>query len=555
MQRWSQADSKRAFLLAGFIALACTVVYFLFRPPLFDNDGYLYRLEAMGPAGFFNAVPTHLIWNLIEIVIVQVAGVFGYSTSTVPFQVVGIVINCATLFLFCVLLMWTSGSGVYAVAATLLVGFSPVVWYVGFQNGPYPLLLLALVGFFWMWATEDGEPPSGRRLFFAAAFMTLVVLLHQAGIFLVLAGVIALAWYGKKPARSRLIRAAAWGASIAAIVVPAYVAMWELTAADTDPFFRWVTGSIHELHPIRFQFPASLVQIVIGATGSIIQSDNIRDYLEEHSTLTAILALYGSVGLGIVAAIFILARWTGLSRQLFDTIRASALFGVSLLTLLLWSTFIIAWEPSSVHYWVVTLFPALLVVGMLFRSRAQRGLWLFVSLAVLLSGWNGYLNHQIDEGSSRNFPPPLVAEIRKYVGDRDIFIVLGNEDWFGDMNYELLYNALDHEGQNPCVPIVEDFVTPAGGSPNWKDKLRAKIDETLKSGGRVYVASHVLDPDSYDDLAGDKDPFDFYVDESKLSINGPALYQDVQRVVDDYGRKDTGFAIGDDKYVELKWKD
>jgi hypothetical protein len=557
MQRQSQTDSKRAFSLvfAGFIALACTVVYFAFRPPLFDNDGYLYRLEALSPDRFFNAIPPHLIWNLIEILIAQVAGVFGYSTSTVPFQVVGIVLNCTTLFLFCVLLMRTSGSGVYAVAATLFVGLSPEFWYVGFQNGPYPPLLLALVGFFWMWATEDGDPPSGRRLFLAAAFMTLVVLLHQAGIFLVLAGVIALALSGKAPAPSRLTRAATWGASIAAIVAAAYVTMWEQTATDSDPFFRWVTGSIHELHPIRFQFPASLVQIVIGATGSIIQSDNIHNYLQEQSTPAAILALYGSLGLAMVVAIFVLVGWTGFSRQLFGSIRASALFVVSLLSLLLWSTFIAAWEPSSVHYWVVTLFPALLVLGILFRSREQRGLWVFASLAVLLSGWNVYLNHQLDQRWSRNFPPPLVAEIRKYVGDRDIFIVLGNEDWFGNMDYDLLFNVLEHEGRNPCVPIVEDFVTPAAGSPNWKDKLRAKIDETLKSGGRVYLANHVLDPDSYDDLAGNKDLFDFYVDERKLSINGPALYQDVQGLVDDYDQKNTGFAIGDDKYVELKWKD
>jgi hypothetical protein len=555
MQHQSQTDSKRAlsFALAGLIALACTIVYFAFRPPLFDADGYLYRLEALSPDRFFNAVPQHLIWNLIEILISQVAAVFGYSASTVPFQVVGIVFNCATLFILCALLMRTSGSGVYAAAATLFVGFSPKFWYVGFQNGPYPPLLLALVGYFWMWATENGEPPSGRRLFFAAVLMTLVVLLHEAGIFLVLAGVITLTLYGNKPARYRLARAAAWGAGIAAIVVSAYVTTWALTA-DSDPFFRWVTDSIQQLHPIRFQFPASLAKIVIGATGSIIQSGTIQTYLEKQSTPTAILAIYGSLGFAIVVAIVILVRWIGLSRQLSECIRTSALFTVSLLSLLLWSTFIVAWEPSSVHYWLVTLIPAVIFLGLLFCSREQHGLWVFASLAILLSGWNAYLNNQLDKQWSLNFPPPLVAEIRKYVGDRDIFIVLGNEDWFANMDYELLFSVLEHDQRNPCIPILENFVTPAAGSPGWKDKLRASIDETLKSGGRVYVANHVFDSDSYDDLAGNKNPFDQYVDERKLSINGPALHQEVQRLVDDYDQEDTDFAIGDDKYVELKAK-
>jgi hypothetical protein len=200
------------------------------------------------------------------------------------------------------------------------------------------------------------------------------------------------------------------------------------------------------------------------------------------------------------------------------------------------------------------LFPALIVIGLLFRSREQQGLWVFASLAILLSGWNAYFNPQLDQQWSRNYPPPLVAEIRKYVGNRDIFIVLGNEDWFGNVDYELLFNVLDNERRNPCVPIIENFVAPAAGSPAWKDKLRASIEDTLKSGGRVYVANHVLDSDSYEDLAGNQDPFDQYVDERKLSINGPALHQDVQRLVDNYDQKETRFAIGDDKYVELKRK-
>jgi hypothetical protein len=450
--------------------------------------------------------------------------------------------------------MRTNGSAVYAAAATLFVAFSPKFWYVGFQNGPYPPLLLALVGYFWTWTTKDGEPPSGRRLFFAAACMTVVVLLHEAGIFLVLAGVITLALYGKAPARSRLTRGAIWGGSIAAMVVTAYITTWALIAEKGDPFFRWVTDSINTLHPLRFPFPASLAKIVIGASGAIIQSGNIQSYLEAYSTPATILALYGSLGFAIVVAMAILVRWSGLSRQLSHSIRTSALFTVSLLSLLLWSAFIVAWEPSSVHYWVVTLFPALIVIGLLFRSREQQGLWVFASLAILLSGWNAYFNPQLDQQWSRNYPPPLVAEIRKYVGDRDIFIVLGNEDWFGNVDYELLFNVLDNERRNPCIPIIENFVGPAAGSPAWKDKLRASIEDTLKSGGRVYVANHVLDSDSYEDLAGNQDPFDQYVDERKLSINGPALHQDVQRLVDNYDQKETRFAIGDDKYVELKRK-
>src|ERR1700716_1507620 len=118
MQQQSQTESRaNPFALATLIALTCTVVYFTFRPPLFDADGYLYRLAALAPYRFFNVVPQHLIWNLIEILISHVSYFLEYSTSTVPFQVFGIVLNCITLFLFCVLLMRTNGSAVYAAAA------------------------------------------------------------------------------------------------------------------------------------------------------------------------------------------------------------------------------------------------------------------------------------------------------------------------------------------------------------------------------------------------------------------------------------------------------
>lgn len=90
-------NKYQEWVLGGVIAIACGAFYLATRPPLFDNDGYRDRLYALDTDWFNNTNPHHLVWNIIQVLIASVAAWSGHAT-TVPFQLVGILASCSTLF-------------------------------------------------------------------------------------------------------------------------------------------------------------------------------------------------------------------------------------------------------------------------------------------------------------------------------------------------------------------------------------------------------------------------------------------------------------------------
>ena len=233
-------DWAPGLLIASVIGL----VYFAVRPPLLDLDGYGYRLAMLGPDRLENMDHLHVLWEPLQILMLAIARSLG-DTSTAPFQIFGIAVNCVTLFFFWELLRKVSHSRLFASTATIFVAFSPRFWYLGFQNEPYPLLFLAVVLYLTAWHTADGDPPSGLRLIAAAICLAAAILVHQAAAFLVPAGVLALMIFGSKLPRNRLIRAILWGTSIVAIVVPVYLSSGGYAVANL-PIFRWIARRFEE---------------------------------------------------------------------------------------------------------------------------------------------------------------------------------------------------------------------------------------------------------------------------------------------------------------------
>ena len=216
-----------------------------------------------------------------------------------------------------------------------------------------------------------------------------------------------------------------------------------------------------------------------------------------------------------------------------------------------WFVFAFAWEPATPHYWVLIFFPGLACLGVAIREYGWPRQWLFLSGVAVVSLWNGYFNYRSDTILSRGFPEPMLAAIQKHVGDRDIFIVLGNDGAYGGVNYEILFTCLDYSPRNPEVAILNDFVLPANGTRSWRDKFDEKIGSTLNAGGRVFVASHVFDRDTYADLAGIRDPFDEQINPQYLAIDGEAVYREVQQAFQSYDLEEADFRLGDDDYLVL----
>jgi hypothetical protein len=139
-----------------------------------NRDGYVYRLYALLPSRWSKVNPHHLLWDYVQILLAELGSLSGHST-TVPFQLFGIAVNCVTLLLFFPLLREVSGSRMFSAAGTVLVAFSPKFWFLGFQNQPYPLMFLAVVLYLRAWWTPDGTAPVGLRFVAAGACMVAAI--------------------------------------------------------------------------------------------------------------------------------------------------------------------------------------------------------------------------------------------------------------------------------------------------------------------------------------------------------------------------------------------
>jgi Protein O-mannosyl-transferase TMEM260-like len=501
----SYTPSRSRSRIAGvLLAVGCAATYLALLPPLYNRDGYVYRLYALHPSRWHNINPHHLLWDYVQILLAELAVLSGHPT-TVPFQVFGIVVNCTALFLFFVLLRDVTGSRLLSAAGVLLVAFSPKFWFLGFQNQPYPLVFLLVVLYLLAWREPKDGPPVGARLVAAAVCLGLAIFFHQAVVVLIPAAIAVMILYGRDaPARSAA-RGLIWGAAIVAVVIAGYVGCWHTLDKSRPGFVRWVSAYLATQHRPQLEFPGSLARAVMGISGSLVQTERLKEFLGASLSEGTILFLYLGFGLFACLAVVALARRKG-GRRAMRLLRSNALFTVSLLSIVCWSAFVLAWEPATPYYWVLNLFPALVCLGLLLRDSPLPKQRAFAIAVVLVSGWNIYFNRDYDQLYSRNFPPPLLASIKRHVAASDIFITLGNGEWYGDVDYDLLFACLKYWPRNLGVAILDDFVLPDGPVP-WRKKLGEKIDNTLDSGDRVFVAAHVFDPDTYADLSNAGDAF------------------------------------------------
>jgi hypothetical protein len=548
----SEPTNLQNWAPGALIATAIGLLYLAVRPPLFDIDGYVYRLVMLGPDRLEYMDHAHLLWEPLQILMLAIARPLGNSTIF-PFQIFGVLVNCVTLFLFWILLRKVSASSFLASTAVITVAFSPRFWYLGFQNEPYPLLFLFVVLYLMSWHTADGNPPSGLRLIAAGFCLAGAIFFHQAAVVLVPAGCLALLIFGDETPRSRIVRAILWGAGVAVVVVPVYLYVWSISGSDSA-WLPWTLGEYEEQHFLELSPWATFIKSTMGASGAILQSDSIQSFLGQDLSAKQIFALYGSLGIATCAGLAALVWLTRSNRLIVQLTKTNALFMVSLLSIFFWSAVVSASEPVTSNYWVLDFFPALVCLGFIFRACAWRGLIAFAAIALVLSPVNGYLNHAEFYEQSRNPPERLIASVNQHLGKGDIFIVLASKDWYGSTDYESLFRILKQDADARGQAILNDYVLRADKSSSWSDQLGDKVRSTIDSGGKVYVGASVLDPDSYSDLAGAKDPFSPNLNLEYVGINGPALLQQVKQVFAPYNLKDSDFKIGDDEYFVLQRK-
>src|SRR5439155_1840848 len=167
---------------ASWLLLGCAAVYAWLRPPLYNRDGFVYGLQARSPLDYLN--PHHLLWLPLQSLLLNASSAFAFSSSGV-FQGVGVLANLLTLYGFYRLLQSRTRAARMAGLWTLVLAFSPQFWFLGFQNQPYPLVMLCLVVFFWSWQKADKEEKKQRFFILAGLALAVATLLQQAAVLLV----------------------------------------------------------------------------------------------------------------------------------------------------------------------------------------------------------------------------------------------------------------------------------------------------------------------------------------------------------------------------------
>src|SRR5208337_611584 len=552
-ERPSQLNWMHSILPGVVISIACGAIYLASRPPLFDYDGYMYRFYAMQPDPWQNTNPHHILWNPIQILIAASAALIGYP-STIVFQVVGILIGCTTLTLFYMLLRKVGANPIVACASVVLVAMAPAFWFLTLQNHPYPLVCLFLTVYLQFWTASDTYAPTGWRLAGAAVALATATLLHQAVVFMIPPAVITLALFSRGSRTHRLSGALVWGASVSFAVLGAYLFVWiaqSESAHSASGFLHWITSYAQTEHPPQlFQLgPAkSFARSAIGLSRSLFESDPIQSMLADEVSVVDVFLIYGFAGLvAIVATVLVFWR-IDRGRTFGRLLRTKVIFAVSLLSACASWIFAFSWEAATAQYWLIGLFPALLCLSILISSN--RGSLIFAAFVLILSTWNLHFDRLSDRLRSLEFPDPMLQSINDHIGSHDIFLVLG-DGGYGDTNYDLLIDIMNEQDHNPAVLILNDFVLSTASSESWQTRLAKKIESTLDTGGKVFVAAHIFDEESYQDMAHADDAFNEQVDERYLNVDGSALYDQLQQFFWQYQLKSAGFAVGTDRYFIL----
>jgi hypothetical protein len=539
------------WIFGGAIAAGCLLTYLILRPPLFDYDGYMYRLWATTPQAWDNANPHHVLWNVWQMAIANLAYSLRHPT-TVTFQVIGIFTGCAVLFFFYLFLRETLHNRLFAGAAVLFLAFTPAFWFVTLQNHPYPLALLFLVFYFLCWP-QEGDLPSTWRLVAAGACLSVSALFHQAVILLILPAAVVLAVYGKEERRARLLRSWLWSAAVCTSILGVYVWFWQ-TIDPEDSLIRWSSSYAEELHPPQI-FQMGMLPLfgraVAGFSGSLIQTAWLKTSLAEDLHKSEVFGLYSILGLGLLGMTVFLFTRPSVRNCILSMTRNCPLFALGAFSTLAWWAFAFSWEGATEHYWLPGTLPLLFCIGMIMKEQRWFGLNGFVIAVSVISGWNLYANRAFDKEASISFPDAGLRAIKQNVRGNDIFVVL-NGAAHNDADYGLLLDILKVTPPTHGLSIADDLIAQANPSKDWQSMLKDRIDSVLAANGKVYVASHVLEQGEYEDLANENDPFAEQTNPQFSSIDTENLYEQVAELLSHYPMKPSAFRIGSDSYLVIE---
>ncbi len=558
------------------LATACAVfvsvlsIYLLLRPPLFNYDGYIYRLQALRPTQSDSINPHHLMWYPVLKAFARLASAVA-SPSPEAFQLFGILINSLSLALFCLLLVRLTNRLALPAAMTIFIAFSPRIWNLGFQNQPYPLLDLSVVVFLWtlVWCpgkhlTRLSDPLTPQPLSPKGARGELILL--------------------PSPLWGRGWLAEAFSSAEARRVRGFYPLSnltrdTTLVASGAPSRWRWAAGGVAVFAAVMLQqamalvVPAVAIGLVLAGAGP----------WKDRWKLAVRWA--GGMALSVAAAYALMARvagvkpagfldWTLMYLQAQHGIQVqwpqSAIKSVIGMvgTVLETSRVRNLFDPQEGGEVIWRLYGGLLVAGcaaivFLIARRSVRERLMRLSrsnpsvapVVMLVLAWSLFVFFWEPAGyywSVNLFPlaflaalwlggspkrttlivatmlllisgwnvywnhrqdqaysvnyPPPLLEQIRAQLGPNDVFIVAGRDWYANLDYDLLLACLDDWPNDPALALFDEYVMRGSQEP-WQKRLDRDIQAALAAGGRVYVADHIFWNESYQDSSAPPTPF------------------------------------------------
>lgn len=464
----SRAAIATEWLIPLALAAIAFVLYLLTRSEVHTFDALSYIRDVDQRAGFFFH-PHHLLYGPTGWLFYRIWQAFGYSgSSEIPLQVLNSLVGAAIGIGLYRLTLRLAGRWWAAFLATGILLFNYGFWYFAVEVEVYHLALI------WLLATlalliELVSQPRRRTAPLLGLTLGLAALYHQTNGLLapvVLAGVLLgpVAW------RDRCAQLITAGALSAAVVALGY----GVVGFGYNGF-----RSLSELRAWMFFF------VETGWWGHAVR-DRLTDL---GAGLGNTIATQGALPFWI-AIVAILAAGLGASAR-----RWPRIVTICLIWIAIYGAFFAWWEADNIEFWIGTLLPLWLLLGLSFErvgarvamSRAPRiatALPVGAVVLPLLLAWHNYPIVERRGDARQDLQRQLSAGVRALTAPADLIVSPG-----GVMELYLPY----YEDRHNVATLNGILFEVNGDLETALARLRERIDTSLHAGLSVVVGQDVLE--------------------------------------------------------------
>jgi|GEM_PF-479497 len=494
--RSAQSSWQHAPIWGWLVWLLPLLVYWRFPNQYWSSTDPIMFAEAIGSGNWKELLnnPNHLFYNLIGRMVFVMAQRFGIRVSVMALlQWLNAIWGAMGIALFWSVCRALVGPKLSAARATLfawLLAFSYGYWFFSIENEVYvPPIVLALSVFrCLLWLTKTQRASGLRWAWGLGLWTALMIGFYQSyGVW----GALICLWAFATVSPQRRLVWLAWYCGVTAVATAAIfgIAGWLTVPPDQRSFaniFVWSLGYLHfggwgsiDFGAMRL-WPMGFVRVVLAGRP-------MRDWVLSPQWTPSSIGLLAAWAATAVLASVLAAQAI---RQIRVVWRRAGLWVVILAVWTLAFAALALWvEPIDWQFWVPVMVPLCLLAALLWNGGAARARWetaVPCALVLLLGATNWTTGIHPDSSPTKNPWYQLASELHQQ-GAKQQDLVLMYEGV--SKMYEYYYGA---KIQQASLGL---YLLSTGRN---RDAIFARVNqtihETLRHGGRVFIAESELHP-------------------------------------------------------------